>query len=136
MDFLKIYIEINHLGNAETDYPGRITVYGTKPFDSYKEGVSDCFGQYSIMPGVSNKGRPVWKHDSRDDRLFYCKLDWWYIGPKIGTNEFTGKGNRIASTYKIKEGNIPTSWDIWDAHNKTHNTWKQDSSIIVEGMGM
>merc|ERR1719494_137719 len=80
---------INPRGNAETDYPGRITIYGAK---NISERISDCFGRYSIMPGVSNRGRPVWKHDSRDNRLFFLgTANYWYFGrnwdPKVGIDE-------------------------------------------------
>ena len=131
---MKCLIVINHPGNADIDYPGRITIYGLKPLQSYTNSESRCFGQYSSMPGVSNWGKPVWKHDGRDDRLFFAsKNNYWFCGknwdPEIGTNEFNGtKYGYISSTNKIKEDNFSISWSRW-----VNSTWKTDSSIIVEG---
>ena len=85
------------------------------------------------MPGVSNTGRPVWKHDSRDDRLFFLGADnYWYFGsnwgPKVGIDVHSDQGGFIASAKKIEEGIFPTSYQY-----PLNGTWIKDSSIIVEG---
>ena len=57
--------------NGEPDYPDVVSIFGTNSSENYTVSVAECFGQYSKMQGVSSNGRPVWKHNSRDERYLF-----------------------------------------------------------------
>ena len=76
------------------------------------------------MENVSSNGRPVWKHNSRDDRhLFYDKNNFWVVG-----KDYESNNGHMASKYSREERIPQRSW-----RRSTGASFLDDSTLIVEG---
>ena len=112
--------------STETDYPDIVSIFGTGPSQNYTStGVTGCFGQFSKMEGVRSRGRPVWKHKSHFNRVFFSGTSHWICG-----DNYEKADGWIMSKDIIVEGVIPrTIWQRWDGEN-----FLDDSTLIVEGL--
>ena len=111
--------------NGEPDYPDVVSIFGTNSSENYTVSVAAWFGQYSKMQGVSSNGRPVWKHNSRDDKhLFYHEEGWWLVG-----DDYESKQGLIYSKYSGEE--IPRKG--W-RRSTGGNGFVDDSTLTVEGL--
>ena len=77
------------------------------------------------MANVSSNGKPVWKHNSREDRvLFYDQNNFWLVGGNYESND-----GFMASKYRMEEQIPRRSW-----RRSTGGSFHDDSSLIVEGL--
>ena len=77
------------------------------------------------MEGVTSRGRPVWKHKSHYNRIFFSGNKHWLCG-----DDYEETSGWIESKDIVEEGVIPhTIWRISDGEK-----FIDDSTLIVEGL--
>jgi len=110
-------------GDGDPDYPDIVAIFGTSPSQNYTTATTKCFGEYSKMENQSSNGKPVWKHNSREDRvLFYDQNNFWLVGGNYESND-----GFMASKYRMEEQIPRRSW-----RRSTGGSFHDDSSLIVE----
>ena len=79
------------------------------------------------MATVSSNGKPVWKHNGREDRvLFYNQNDFWLVG-----DDYESNSGYMASKYRMEEQIPHRTWQ-----RSTRRGFHDDSTLVVEGLTM
>ena len=87
-DALLIKTPVSYSGESDRDYPDIVSIINTDHTEVWFAHRA-CLGQYSKMEDKSSHGKPVWKHNDREDRFFFMgKNKFWYCsytyGPTAG----------------------------------------------------